>query len=926
MMDTSSGSKSEDESPRAGPSYHEPVRQSRPRRCLVLGVVAAAAVVLAVAAVAFSASSSSDGSGPSSTGSPLDESAAVAACIREQRARFNPSFPGRGRSPMVGQASKPPPLLLRNAELWSGEGEFKRGGVDILAVDGLVAAVGPGLQAPTEDTTVVEANGRVVTAGMVDMHSHLGVYAWPEVWATEDGNEMTNPTFPQVRAIDAFDPEDWAIPRVLSGGVTTAQVLPGSGNLMGGEGGIFKLRGSSVEDMFVEGSPRLLKHACGENPKRVYGRGRKETPMSRMGSAWLMREKYDAARRVVEAQERWCAGGGGRADGEPFPHDLSLESLVALLRGEARLHVHCYEVHDLAMMVRLADEFGFRVSAFHHALEAYKDPGMLSSRNITAATFADLWGYKKEAYDASTRGPAVLHAAGVAVAIKSDHPVIFAAGLMYEAAKAHHYGLPAQAAIASVTSVAADAIGMGAHVGRVQRGHDADLVVWDRDPLTVGAHPALVFVNGVLHADNGLGDRPAPGPGSADPPAATLEGGCPADATGNLGSYAVVGANVSTGAGSTLVDATVVVTDGVVVCARVDCDVPAGHRRFVLRGGAVVPGLVDAGSGVGQIEIDSEGSTQDGYIPGSGASGSTAAVHAADGLRLGTRHVYAAWAGGVTVSVAHPQGEQLVGGLSTAFYTCQGCGATVRSPGVTLKRTVSLHGAVGNAAKDGDITSSVSGEMEALRELLDAAKAAVAAANATTSDQLDRKDRALGGVVLGELVLGVEANQADVIAALLDVQAEYGLRLVVRGGAEAHVVADLLAATDPPVAVLLDARRAPSDFDSARARADAPVLLDAAGVKVGMYVADPDNGRNLRWEAGMAREAGATHEHALAMVTRNVAEMFGMVDAAGHPLAGVIRENARADFVAFDDDPFSLRSRVQLVASGGYVECQPRQR
>lgn len=183
----------------------------------------------------------------------------------------------------------------------------------------------------------------------------------------------------------------------------------------------------------------------------------------------------------------------------PFPQDLRLESLTALLRGNVKLNIHCYETHDIEAMVRHANEFNFNISAFHHALEAYKIPSILkrAKNNITIATFADHWGYKKEAFGASPHAPKLLFDAGIPVALKSDHPVLNSQHMAFEAAKATHYGLPAQEAFKAITSVPADALGLGHRVGSLKEGYDADVVIWDRSPLELGATPLQVFIDGV---------------------------------------------------------------------------------------------------------------------------------------------------------------------------------------------------------------------------------------------------------------------------------------------------------------------------------------------------------------------------------------------------------------------------------------------
>jgi imidazolonepropionase-like amidohydrolase len=268
---------------------------------------------------------------------------------------------------------------------------------------------------------------------------------WPptrsqELQATQDGNEATNPTFPQVRSIDGYNPTDGAVQRILTGGVTTSLVLPGSANTMGGEAFAIKHRGNRVATAQIQGTPRYMKMACGENPKNVYG-GQGRTPSSRMGSTWVMREKFEAAQALVTAQNDWCAAPTTAAAAGRYPTDLSLDSLTALLRGSLILHTHCYTVWDMEMMIRLMDEFKFNVTAFHHAIEAWKLADVLKARNIVTATFADSWGFKVEAYDGTPYAPLILARAGARVVLKSDHPVLPAETLMFEAAKAYGYGL-----------------------------------------------------------------------------------------------------------------------------------------------------------------------------------------------------------------------------------------------------------------------------------------------------------------------------------------------------------------------------------------------------------------------------------------------------------------------------------------------------
>ena len=412
-------------------------------------------------------------------------------------ARQTPVAPSTTAQPRwvlpAGQTARPP-VLIRHAEVWTGRGEVLRNH-DLLLEAGVIRRVGVGLQAPA-GARVIDAAGRVVTPGLVDLHSHLGVYAAPQSGAHNDGNESTAPLTPFVRAIDSFDPEDPSIARALGGGVTSALILPGSANIMGGQGVVVKLRGATVGDMARLDAPMQLKMAMGENPKRVY-RGKGRIPSTRMGHAWLMRDRFAAARQAIEEEDKARASGK-----EVKPADRSLLPLMALIRGRARLHVHCYEVHDIETLLRVTGEAGVQVAAIHHALEAWKVGPLLRAAGVGVATFADLWGFKLEAWDASVHGPARLHREGVALALKSDHPVLEARDLMWEAAKAHHHGLPAQAALAAVTRVPAELMGLGAQIGTIETGKEADVVIWAAPPLiTVGARPTHVLVDGVVWVD-----------------------------------------------------------------------------------------------------------------------------------------------------------------------------------------------------------------------------------------------------------------------------------------------------------------------------------------------------------------------------------------------------------------------------------------
>lgn len=270
--------------------------------------------------------------------------------------------------------------------------------------------------------------------------------------------------------------------------------------------------------------------------------------------------------------------------------------MVALLRGEVLLNVHCYETHDIEAMIRHSLEFNFTISAFHHALDAYRIPEILrrAPNNITIATFADHWGYKKEAFQAIPEAPKILYEAGIPVALKSDHPVLNSQHLVFEAAKSTHYGLPPQEAFKTVTSTPANAIGLGHRVGSLKVGYDADLVIWDREPLELGATPLQVLIDGVPlfdeHPIEPLSKKKTASSvkSSTAPPAKKLDG-AKSFILKNVG-YSFVGETPVEG------PIEVVVQDGAIVCSGIDCETTIASIQntkpvpeYNLEGGYILP-------------------------------------------------------------------------------------------------------------------------------------------------------------------------------------------------------------------------------------------------------------------------------------------------------------------------------------------------
>jgi imidazolonepropionase-like amidohydrolase len=425
----------------------------------------------------------------------------------------------RARAPVeVTAAPSGPPVLVQHGTVLTATGKrYEPGFVQLES--GAITAVGEGDgPAPKQGTVVVDAKGKFVTPGIVDPHSHMGVYPVPETSAHDDGNELTDPVTAGLRAEHSFWPQDPAIERAVAGGVTTIGALPGSGNLIGGRGIVLHLlpqRGARA--MRFPGAPEILKMACGENPKRVY-RDQKHAPTTRMGNVRAVREAFVKAQKYAHDWEEWTRkqqqpererrsdDKKDHADDKPPDRDLGLETLALVMRGDVLVEWHCYQADDMLAALGIADEFGFKVRAFHHALEAYKIRDVLARRGVAVVTWDDWWGFKMEAYDGIPENLALVSEAGARAVVHSDSPIAIqilnqAAGKALAAGRAAGVNVDENDAIRWLTANPAWALGIDDQVGTLEPGKRGDVVVWSEDPMSTYARAELVYVDGQLVFD-----------------------------------------------------------------------------------------------------------------------------------------------------------------------------------------------------------------------------------------------------------------------------------------------------------------------------------------------------------------------------------------------------------------------------------------
>jgi imidazolonepropionase-like amidohydrolase len=383
-------------------------------------------------------------------------------------------------------------IVLKNATVMTAShGTIEHGSVWIHA--GKIAGVGAAVNAPAA-ATVVDATGKWLTPGIIDPHSHSAL--------NDDVNEATSPVTPSMMMVDAFDNRDKALYQALAGGVTTELLLHGSANMIGGQAVVIKNKfGLSRDAMIFPNAPRSIKFASGENPKRVYG-SRNQLPSTRMGNFELMRQSFEEAKVYMAG---WDAYNAKVAKGDKTATapkiDLKLEALADVLRGKLYVQIHCYRADEFLTEEAIAHEYGYKIRAFHHALEMYKVAGQIAPENTAIATFADWWGYKDEAWDAIPWNAVMSMRAGVKVALKSDSNDHIRR-LNSEAGKMVRYGGATEdEAIRMVTLNPAWIIGVDDRVGSIDTGKDADLVIWNMDPLSTYARAEKVYIDGDLFFD-----------------------------------------------------------------------------------------------------------------------------------------------------------------------------------------------------------------------------------------------------------------------------------------------------------------------------------------------------------------------------------------------------------------------------------------
>ncbi len=792
--------------------------------------------------------------------------------------------------------------------------------------DGRIAAIG-GKGTPLPSGAVVRdlPAGAVIIPGLVDSHSHIGIYPRPGVPAHSDGNEMSGPVQGGLRALDAVWPDDPGIRMANAGGVTMANIMPGSGNTVGGATIYVKLRGRTIDEMRVTDCPVLggLKMANGENPKGYGRRSPGQAPFTRMKVAALQREAFQKAR---DYQTKWAthrkAKAGGDAKATPPETDLSLDQLVEVLERKRTVHFHCHRADDILTAVRLSEEFGFEL-VLHHVTEGFRIADELAKRKMPASlTLIDSPGGKYETAGLIEENAAILDQAGVPVAINTDDSITESRFLLRTGAIAVRGGMSEAAGLKALTLTPAKMLHMEKHVGSLEPGKDADFAILSGSPFSVYTQVLETFIDGTQVFERkrdwpyqaggfAVADKSRlpkmPEPAKAPRPSGNGGGPVALPEKPAAGHLVIWAGRIHTAARGTIEDGFIAVVNGKItaVGARGDAQIPSDSQQISAR--EVTPGLIDAHSCVGltgSLNIPADQDQDEASDP------NQADLRAVDGFNPDEPLLEYLRQNGVTVVHAMPGRVNVIAGQTGVFRTY---GRT--APQMALKFPAGLLVNLGETPK-----STYPGKGPLTRmAVANLMRTAFSQAREGGDDKKPRnlKVEALKPFSRGELPVYISAHRADDILTGLRLADEFKLKPVLDLATEAYLIVDRVAEAKVPVVIHPTMQRAGSSMETLNSQVANAAALADRGVTVTIgtgYEGYVPKTRVLRFEAAMAAVNGLGQERALRAITLDAAKLLGIADRFGSIEVGKV-----ADLVLYDGDPFEHATHVTHTLIDGKV-------
>jgi len=793
------------------------------------------------------------------------------------------------------------PIAFKNARIMTvTNGEVENG---TLVIDGgRIVAVGADVAVP-DNARIIDATGKVIIPGLVDTHSHLGVYSLPHLAANSDGNESTGPVQSLVRAMDSLFPMDPGFKRAHAGGITTANVMPGSGNVMGGQTAYVKLRGNTVEEMLIDlnGAPSGMKMANGENPKRNYGR-RNQAPATRMKVMALQREAFQKARNYRIKLKR---------KPNETERDLALEPLVEILERKRTVHFHTHRADDIVSALRLADEFNFEI-VLHHVTEAYMVPGSIADRKVRCSlTLLDAPGGKPEAVNLRYENAALAHAAGIEIALNTDDPVTESRLFLRTGALAVRGGLPEDVALQALTIVPARMMHLDKRIGSIEAGKDADFVILSGGPFRAETQVLETWIEGeqvfdrtrnsdMRRATGGHHVRARmPQAGYTPPKRFRVDG--PKPVAGDAKTFVIRAAFLYTGT-ALIPDGCVYVENGIIKTVGKFNELKPPGGMPVYHAPYVTPGLIDTHGSAGLsgiFNVPQDQDLQEKKDP------DQAALRVIDGfnpreplLRYLLRH-------GITLVQATPGPSAPIAGQAGIFRTDRGTlkEATVKFPSAVVFN-------LGESVKRGDgMPTTRMGIAARIRQSL-----AEAARRTAKDEKVDLDREALMPLIQGSLPAIFVAHREDDIATALRIAKEFHLRAMISQGTEAFLSTAAIKSAGVPLLLAPTTQRTGglerfnSTFENAGICADAGITIAFTSSFEG-YVPKT---RVVLFEAGVAAANRLGWDRAVRALTIDAAKILGIDDKYGSLAPGKV-----ADIVLYDGHPLEYTSHISAVYGRG---------
>ncbi|MDR3689803.1 MAG: amidohydrolase family protein [Fimbriimonas sp.] len=837
-------------------------------------------------------------------------------------------------------------VFIKNGRILTAtHGTIEKG--SILIRNGKIAAIG-NVTAPP-GVPVIDATGKVVSPGIVDAHIHRGL---------DTTNEGSDAIVGEVRVLDVLNPDNKNIWQAVASGETSGLILHGSANPVGGQSLVVKLKyGHSANDLPIKDAPRMIKFALGENVTRTGQQNSSRFPHTRMGVEATYRRAFTQAREYMKKWDAYQAKRGSDPKAVPPQRDLRLETLADILRKRIWVQCHSYRADEILMLVRLSQEFGFKIGAMQHALESYKIAPELAKAGVGVSIFADEWAGKLELYDCIPYAASILTKAGVNVSVNTDG-VSGTTAINIDAAKTMRYGgLSEQQALDLITINPAKELGIDHRTGSIDVGKDGDVVIWDGHPLSIYSRVNTTIIEGEVYfqrRDAFNIDRVSTIKNKLDPFRYVRERSLPPAAN----TYAIVGATIHPVSGPIIKNGTVILQDGIVKAVGAKVTIPPHAVVVDARGMQVTPGFIDGGTTLGLTEFGQVGQATDARELGN----NQADLVSLTAVQAQSEHFPTTRDQGVLTALTSARGGTISGQASVLNLA----GWTGELMGIKRKAGLSINWPGGGAFSfDGDVdydegdhdlsaenTDDMGSDPQRTRQPRTRGTRAAASgpqlAGASASsgqaasddigaeeitayfdkaikygkshDEIDLGLEAMQPYLKGELPVFIHASSTSAIRAIVKFAKKYKLKVVLVGGGDAWKEAELLAGSKIPVILnaagksTLTANTVSNDWDPYDSPYVAAGFLKRAGVKFCFQSDGYSDSMNLPQRAAESCAYGLAPDDALRALTLSAAEILGVADKVGSIAPGKL-----GNLVISDGDPLELTSNIRWI----FVNGQP---